>query len=162
VHLSFSLHCSRIRGHGCDVKTRQAAAADCCFRCRGTVMSIGSFLKVCLHPKLGVVLVDSRAQLGLGPDAVRLFKVAARQSGTFRRDIVSRDLVTCPDDVLAPHRALVTTYTAARLARRKPYCPHCRRHIGSVDASLCEDCESLKCSCGACGCAERARRRKAA
>ncbi|HSN73264.1 MAG TPA: hypothetical protein VLT59_17240 [Steroidobacteraceae bacterium] len=125
-------------------------------------MSIGNFLKVCVHPKLGIVLLDSRAQLGLGPDSVRLFKVASRQSGTFRKDIVTRDLAPCPAEVLAEHAAVVTTYSEARAARRKPYCTQCRRHIGSVDATLCEDCNALKCSCGSCGCVATSRRRKAA
>ena len=125
-------------------------------------MSIGHFLKVCVHPKLGIVLLDARAQLGLGPDALRLFKLETRQSGTFRRDIVNRDLKPCPHELFAAHETLVTMYSEAREARRKPYCLQCRRHIGSVDASLCEDCASLKCSCGACNCAVPARRRKAA
>ncbi len=127
-----------------------------------TIMTIANFVTVRMHPKLGVVLFDARAQLGLGPEAIRLFKVASRQSGTFRRDIVSKDLVPCPDPVLAEHEPIVTMYSEAREARRKPYCLQCRRHIGSVDASLCEDCASLKCSCGSCGCVSTSRRRKAA
>lgn len=125
-------------------------------------MAIASFVKVRMHPKLGVVLFDSRAQLGLGPEAIRLFKVASRQSGTFRRDIVSRDLEACPETALAEHEAIVEMYAEAREARRKPYCLRCRRHIGSVDASLCEECASLKCSCGSCACIATSRRRKAA
>jgi hypothetical protein len=119
-------------------------------------------MKLCTHPRLGVVLVDPAAQLGLTSDMVRLFKVTSRTSATFKRDIVFRDLTPCADELPPADRAAVETYAVARQARRKPYCESCRRHIGSVDVSLCEDCDSLRCTCGACGCVATSRRRRAA
>jgi hypothetical protein len=125
-------------------------------------MNPANDLKISRHPKLGVVIYDPRAQLGIGPDAVRLFKVASRRSGTFRREIVFRDLEACVADSLADEQPIVNAYSEARSTRRKPYCPRCRRHIGSVDAGLCADCHGLKCTCGACECVASGRRKRAA
>lgn len=114
------------------------------------------------HPRLGAVIYDAGAQMGLAADMLRLFKVSSASASTFKRDIVSRDLGPCPDDFDAAARQVLDAYRSARQSRRKPYCEQCRRHLGSVDVSLCPDCRSLKCSCGSCSCVVSTRKRKAA
>lgn len=121
------------------------------------VMSAVSF-QVYTHPKLGVVIYDPVAQMGLAGEQMRLFKVGTMVSSTFLREIVSKDLQTCEDT----QAEQVQAYRAARASRRKPYCEQCRRHYGSVDFSVCSDCNAIRCTCGTCSCASSSRRRKAA
>jgi hypothetical protein len=125
------------------------------------VMSSDAF-QVCFHPKLGVVINDPIAQMGLAREQMRLFKLGAMGASTFLRAIVSKDLVACTEDQLQAHATAIETYRTARSSRRKPYCEQCRRHFGSVDFSVCGDCHSIRCTCGTCSCASSSRRRKAA
>ncbi|HEY8540332.1 MAG TPA: hypothetical protein VIL28_15805 [Steroidobacteraceae bacterium] len=124
-------------------------------------MSSDAF-QVCFHPKLGVVINDPIAQMGLARDQMRLFKLGAMGASTFLRAIVSKDLVACTEEQLQAHASALEAYRAARSSRRKPYCDQCRRHFGSVDFSLCAECNSIRCTCGTCSCASSSRRRKAA
>jgi hypothetical protein len=114
------------------------------------------------HPKLGVVIYDPVAQMGLAREQMRLFKVGAMGASTFMRAIVSKDLAPCSVDVAAASETAVTTYRTARASRRKPYCEQCRRHFGSVDFTVCGDCANIRCTCGTCSCVSSSRRRKAA
>ncbi len=119
-------------------------------------MSADSF-QVFVHPKLGVVIYDPVAQMGLAREQMRLFKVGIMGSSTFLRSIVSKDLQPCEEAI-----EQVQTYRAARSSRRKPYCEQCRRHYGSVDFTVCSDCNAIRCTCGTCSCVSSSRRRKAA
>ena len=125
----------------------------------GFFMSADSF-QVRFHPKLGVVIYDAIAQLGIAKEQLRLFKINTMSATTFRRDIVSKDLGVCEAEAMQESAMGVDAYRIARVARRKPYCESCRRHFGSVDFSLCTDCNSIRCGCGTCSCV--ARKRKAA
>ncbi|PZN30801.1 MAG: hypothetical protein DIU71_11430 [Proteobacteria bacterium] len=118
--------------------------------------------QVFVHPKLGVVIYDPAAQMGLAREQMRLFKLGAMSASTFLREIVSKDLTACPEELVNEQAASLSAYRSARAARRKPYCEQCRRHYGSVDFSLCAECSSIRCTCGTCGCASSSRRRKAA
>ena len=124
-------------------------------------MSVDS-LQIHFHPKLGVVIYDPVAQMGLAREQMRLFKVGAMGASTFLRSIVSKDLGACDEGQTHEHAAAVAAYRAARGLRRKPYCEHCRRHFGSVDFTVCGDCNAIRCTCGTCSCASSSRRRKAA
>lgn len=116
-------------------------------------------IQVYSHPKLGVVIYDPVAQMGLAGEQMRLFKTGTMSSSTFLRSIVSKDLAACADDA-NPEK--VDVYRAARTGRRKPYCEQCRRHFGSVDFTVCADCNAIRCTCGTCSCVSSSRRRKAA
>jgi hypothetical protein len=118
--------------------------------------------QVCFHPKLGVVIYDPLAQMGLAREQMRLFKVGAMGASTFMRSIVSKDLTPCGDERVHENEGAVAAYRAARTGRRKPYCEQCRRHFGSVDFTVCSDCNTIRCTCGTCSCASTSRRRKAA
>ena len=122
-------------------------------------MSVDLF-QVRFHPKLGVVIYDALAQLGIAKEQLRLFKINSMSATTFRRDIVSKDLGVCEAEVMQESAMGVDAYRIARGARRKPYCENCRRHFGSVDFSVCTDCNAIRCACGTCSCV--ARKRKAA
>jgi hypothetical protein len=122
----------------------------------------GDSFQVYFHPKLGVVIYDPVAQMGLAREQMRLFKVGAMGASTFMRSIVSKDLGACEENVVHQNAAAVDAYRAARTGRRKPYCEHCRRHFGSVDFTVCSDCNAIRCTCGTCSCASSSRRRKAA
>ena len=122
----------------------------------------GDAFQVCFHPKLGVVINDPIAQMGLAREQMRLFKLAPMGASTFMRSIVSKDLTPCTDDQLQQNAEGVDAYRAARGNRRKPYCEACRRHFGSVDFTVCSHCVSIRCTCGTCSCASSSRRRKAA
>jgi hypothetical protein len=124
-------------------------------------MSSDAF-QVCTHPKLGVVISDPVAQMGLAREQMRLFKLAPMSASTFMRSIVSKDLSPCSEEQLQVNAKAVDTYRAARSGRRKPYCEQCRRHYGSVDFTVCSDCSAIRCTCGTCSCASSSRRRKAA
>lgn len=124
-------------------------------------MSADAF-QIQFHPKLGIVIYDPMAQMGLAREQMRLFKLGAMSASTFVRSIVSKDIVACQDATMAEHADEVEAYRTARSNRRKPYCEHCRRHFGSVDFTLCGDCHEIRCTCGTCGCASSSRRRKAA
>lgn len=124
------------------------------------VMSGDSF-QVYVHPKLGVVIYDPIAQMGLAREQMRLFKVGAMGSSTFLRSIVSKDLSAAEGSAHGNAEA-VDAYRNARAGRRKPYCEQCRRHFGSVDFTVCGDCSSIRCTCGTCSCVSTSRRRKAA
>jgi len=116
-------------------------------------------IQIYRHPKLGVVLYDPVAQMGLTREQMRLFKVGTMASSTFLRAIVSKDLAACDDSASAEQ---IQIYRPARSSRRKPYCENCRRHFGSVDFAVCGDCNMIRCTCGTCSCASSSRRRKAA
>jgi hypothetical protein len=118
--------------------------------------------QIYFHPKLGVVIYDPVAQMGLAREQMRLFKVGAMGASTFMRSIVSKDLGACAEGEAHAHAAALDAYRAARGGRRKPYCEHCRRHFGSVDFTVCSDCNTIRCTCGTCSCASSSRRRKAA
>jgi hypothetical protein len=124
-------------------------------------MSSDAF-QVCFHPKLGVVINDPVAQMGLAREQMRLFKLAPMGASTFLRSIVSKDLAACSAEQLQENASAVEAYRTARGNRRKPYCEHCRRHFGSVDFTVCSDCSAIRCTCGTCSCASSSRRRKAA
>lgn len=114
--------------------------------------------QVCFHPKLGVVIFDRLAQLSLPADQVRLFKTDTMSATPFRREIVSKDMTPCGDELLRKHRAVLNTYRAARPQGKKVYCEQCHRHFGSVDFAVCGDCHAIRCTCGACGCVSRKRK----
>jgi len=114
------------------------------------------------HPKLGPVIYDPVAQMGLAPEQVRLFKVGSMGATTFLRSIVSNDLTDCTETQGVEYAEVLNTYRTARGARRKPYCEKCRRHFGSVDFTVCKDCGAIRCTCGTCSCVSTSRRRKAA
>jgi hypothetical protein len=118
--------------------------------------------QVYFHPKLGVVIYDPLAQMGLAREQMRLFKIGAMSASTFMRSIVSKDLGACGEECAHEHAGEVAAYRTARTGRRKPYCEHCRRHFGSVDFAVCSDCNTIRCTCGTCSCASSSRRRKAA
>ncbi|MFL6551134.1 MAG: hypothetical protein ACJ8OJ_20755 [Povalibacter sp.] len=118
--------------------------------------------QVQFHPKLGVVIYDPVAQMGLSKEQMRLFKVGSMTATTFLRSIVSKDLAQCSDTQGTEQEAAVGAYRSARGARRKPYCEQCRRHFGSVDFTVCKECTCIRCTCGTCSCASSTRRRKAA
>ena len=122
-----------------------------------TAASADSF-QVYTHPKLGIVIYDPVAQMGLAREQMRLFKVGTMGASTFMRAIVSKDLQATD----ATGADAVKTYRAARSSRRKPYCEQCRRHYGSVDFTVCADCSAIRCTCGTCSCVSSSRRRKAA
>ena len=122
----------------------------------------GDPFQVHFHPKLGVVIYDPVAQMGLAREQMRLFKVGSMTSSTFMRGIVSKDLSACAGDTADQSAAAVESYRNARTGRRKPYCESCRRHFGSVDFTVCSDCSGIRCTCGTCSCASSSRRRKAA
>ena len=67
------------------------------------------------HPKLGVVIYDPVAQMGLAREQMRLFKVGAMGASTFMRAIVSKDLAPCSVDVATASETAVTTYRTARI-----------------------------------------------
>lgn len=114
-----------------------------------------------VHPKLGVVIFDPVAQMGLAAPQMRLFKLNSMSASTFMRSIVSKDLVAT-DAGSGEHAEAVAQYRVARQNRRKPYCEQCRRHFGSVDFAVCGHCASIRCTCGTCTCASSSRRRRAA
>lgn len=117
--------------------------------------------QVQIHPKLGAVIYDPLAQMGLAKEQMRLFKLGSMTATTFMRSIVSKDLVQCADQNAETAQA-VDSYRSARGNRRKPYCEQCRRHFGSVDFTVCKDCSAIRCTCGTCSCVSSSRRRKAA
>jgi hypothetical protein len=123
----------------------------------GKAMSSESF-QVRFHPKLGVVIYDPVAQMGINKDQLRLFKINSMSATTFRRDIVNKDLGVCEADVMQDSAISVDAYRLARVSRRKPYCESCRRHFGSVDFSVCTDCNSVRCACGTRSCTSRKRK----
>jgi hypothetical protein len=122
----------------------------------------GDAFQVLVHPKLGVVIYDPVAQMGLAREQMRLFKVGSMGASTFMRSIVSKDLVAGNDGSVGEHAGAVATYRTARTSRIKPYCVQCRRHFGSVDFTVCTDCSAIRCTCGTCSCVSSSRRRKAA
>jgi len=122
----------------------------------------GDAFQVFVHPKLGVVIYDPVAQMGLAREQMRLFKIGSMGASTFMRSIVSKDLATGSDDSIGQQAGAVATYRSARTSRRKPYCEQCRRHFGSVDFTVCTDCSAIRCTCGTCSCVSSSRRRKAA
>lgn len=128
---------------------------------RSFVMSADAF-QVQFHPKLGVVIYDPVAQMGLRPEQVRLFKTTSMGATTFLRSIVNKDLTAISEAQSAENVAAIDAYRGARATRRKPYCEQCRRHFGSVDFTVCQGCTSIRCTCGTCSCASSSRRRKAA
>jgi len=126
----------------------------------------GDSFQVRFHPKLGTVIYDAVAQLGLAKEQIRLFKLSTMSAHTFMRAIVSKDLTdstaTSTKNADAERAEAVDLYRTAKHERRKPYCEHCRRHFGSVDFLVCGDCSAIRCTCGTCGCATSTRRRRAA
>jgi hypothetical protein len=118
----------------------------------------GDPFQVRFHSKLGVVIYDPLAQMGLAKEQMRLF--SSMSMTTFRRDIVNKDLGVGEPDVMQESANAVDAYRAARNTKLKPYCTGCRRHYGSVDFSVCTDCGAVRCTCGTCACV--ARKRKAA
>jgi len=120
----------------------------------------GDTFQVRFHPKLGVVIYDPVAQMGLAGEQIRLFKVGALGASTFMKAIVNKDIAPCPVDTADDNANAVSIYRTARANRRKPYCEQCRRHFGSVDFTVCTDCSSIRCTCGTCSCVTK--RRKAA
>ena len=77
----------------------------------------GDSFQLFFHPKLGVVIYDPVAQMGLAREQMRLFKVGAMGASTFVRDIVSKDLGACGDEQSRQNAAAVSTYRAARVSR---------------------------------------------
>jgi hypothetical protein len=122
----------------------------------------GDAFQVLVHPKLGVVIYDPVAQMGLAREQMRLFKVGSMGASTFMRSIVSKDLAAYSDSSAEKEGEAVATYRSARISRRKPYCGQCRRHFGSVDFTVCGECSAIRCTCGTCSCVSSSRRRKAA
>ena len=120
----------------------------------------GDPFQVRFHHKLGVVIYDPLAQMGIAKEQMRLFKITSMSMTTFRRDIVSKDLGVGEPDVIQESANAVDAYRAARVGKLKPYCSNCRRHFGSVDFSVCTDCSAVRCTCGTCSCV--AKKRKAA
>ena len=145
--------------HNCARVTGPPAAIYPIFE---VIVMSGDPFQVHFHPKLGVVIYDPVAQMGLAREQMRLFKVGSMTSSTFMRGIVSKDLSACEGENASQSASAVESYRVARTGRRKPYCESCRRHYGSVDFTVCGDCNAIRCTCGTCSCVSSSRRRKAA
>jgi hypothetical protein len=121
----------------------------------------GDSFQVHIHPKLGLVIYDPIAQMGLASEQMRLFKIGSMGASTFLRSIVSKDLEPCKELSAQESAKAVDAYRTARAGRRKPYCEECRRHFGSVDFTVCLDCSTIRCTCGKCSCVSTRRRKLA-
>lgn len=101
--------------------------------------------------KLGLLIYDPQAQLNVERDKVRLFKVRENKLGIFRKEVKSK-LVPCTElDVVALEKA-ANEYAAVRQKQRAANCYSCKRSLDSVSFSICEKCDWIECTCGACGC----------
>ena len=65
----------------------------------------GDPFQVQFHPKLGVVIYDPVAQMGLAREQMRLFKLGSMTSTTFMRSIVSKDLTACSETQVREKRS---------------------------------------------------------
>ena len=68
----------------------------------------GDSFQVRFHPKLGVVIYDAVAQLGLAKEQIRLFKLSTMSAHTFMRAIVSKDLSEIDTSVTDANTVVVT------------------------------------------------------
>ena len=102
--------------------------------------------------KLGFLIYDPSAQLGLAEDQVRLFIVKEMRSVPFFKKISRTKFVQCNEEELSSLKKAVYAYANLRLNQRVTHCYRCKKDLNSVDFSICNRCAWIRCSCGACGC----------
>jgi hypothetical protein len=97
-----------------------------------------------VHPKLGPLIYDEGAQLNLGENEIRLWKIKEQRSAVFVKSIV-RNKLENPDEKTAAFVQLgVAIYVSIMGKRRVTHCFACKRHLDSVDFGLCEKCRWIR------------------
>ncbi len=102
--------------------------------------------------KLGLLIYDPSTQKDVASDKVRLFKVNDKKAGTFKKDIVKLKITECTIEELIALKSAINEYSELKKTQRVTHCYQCKSHLDSVDFSICNICNWIKCSCGACGC----------
>ena len=109
-----------------------------------------------VHPKMGVLIYDPRAQLVVAQDKVRLYVWSEQRMATFLKSIV-RDRLAQGDsesEDVGPLKESAEFYFGLR--ERFTHCYRCKHDLNSIDFELCGACRWIKCECGACGCGYQA------
>jgi hypothetical protein len=106
-----------------------------------------------VHPKMGVLIYDPRAQVGVAQEKVRLYVCSEQRMATFLKSIVRDRLaqrgLQSEDGGLLKESAQI--YFGLR--GRFTHCYKCKADLNSIDFELCSVCQWIKCECAACGCA---------
>lgn len=108
--------------------------------------------------KLGLLIYDPNAQFDVPEDKIRLFKIDQQQSGTFLKEVIRTKLTKCTENELRIIRDEVEKYSIIRKNQRVAHCYYCKKHLDSVDFSICKECKWIRCSWNACGCHYRGHR----
>ncbi len=109
-----------------------------------------------VHPKMGVLLFDPRAQVAVSANKVRLYVWSEQRMATFVKDTVYDYLAQTDPDAVAssPFKAAAESYSTLRA--RFTHCYRCKNDLNSIDFRLCKACRWIKCECDACGCGYQA------
>jgi hypothetical protein len=105
-----------------------------------------------VHPKMGVLIYDPRAQVAVPDDKVRLYVCSERRTATFLKTIVRDRLAqgASASENVEMLQGAVEVYSALR--GRFTHCYSCKRNLNSIEFQLCDACGWIRCECGACGC----------
>lgn len=105
-----------------------------------------------VHPKMGILIYDPRAQVAIAEDKVRLYVWSEQRMATFLKSIVRDRLAQADSEShdVGPLQESAEFYFGLR--GRFTHCYRCSRDLNSIDFGLCRVCRWIKCECGACGC----------
>jgi hypothetical protein len=108
-----------------------------------------------IHPKMGVLIYDPRAQVAVAQNKVRLFVWSEQRMATFLKSIVRNPLASENTEAtdVGPLKDSAEFYFG--LQGRFTHCYKCKRDLNSIDFEVCKVCRWIKCECAACGCGYR-------
>ena len=107
---------------------------------------------------IGGFIYDEQSQRGAEKDEVKIFVLSEKKTSTFIKEILKKNLLKPNENIELKYQDLITDYLKTNdiktkeISVRKTNCFDCKEDLNSVDDQLCEVCNWIKCSCGACGC----------
>ena len=103
-------------------------------------------------PQVGLLIYDPEAQRDVEDAYVRLFDLTEEKTSLYAKDIIRDKLVEMNLKEFEILEKAISKYSKARSNQRVTHCYACRKHLDSVDFSICSKCSWIRCACGACGC----------
>jgi hypothetical protein len=114
--------------------------------------SCGNNYYGCKTPQVGLLIYDPEAQIGVEDAYVRLFDLTEEKTSLYSKAIIRNKLVEMNLEEFEILEKAISKYSRTRSNQRVTHCYACRKHLDSVDFSICSKCSWIRCACGACGC----------
>ena len=104
------------------------------------------------HADIGLFIYDEETQSGLNDKKIRIFKLEQWAASTFLKQTFKSGISDFSISIDAVVLEQINEYEKMWENTRVTHCYACKRHLSSMDFSICKKCGWIKCKCDACGC----------